>query len=163
MVKQIFANANHQIKNLFKNTYIFICDQYLVLFFIITTGIKLALFNAYIIKVGWPLNQYFYGLFFGFLTAAIIYSPLYFIKKQKKNSAIVMAFFISCLLLIDTVYFSYFSTLPTIGLLGSLGQVGDWKPDELVATALFYRHSFYNDFFKKNKVVFSKFEREAWS
>ena len=128
MVKQIFANANHQIKNLFKNTYIFICDQYLVLFFIITTGIKLALFNAYIIKVGWPLNQYFYGLFFGFLTAAIIYSPLYFIKKQKKNSAIVMAFFISCLLLIDTVYFSYFSTLPTIGLLGSLGQVGDVGP-----------------------------------
>ncbi|MFZ2125715.1 MAG: LTA synthase family protein [Candidatus Saccharimonadales bacterium] len=106
----------------------FFCDQYLVLFFILTTTVKLTIINTYILHVTWPFNQYFYGIVIGFLVVAVIFSPLYFVGKHKNKWASILATLLTVLLLIDTVYFLYFSALPSVGLLSSLGQVGDVGP-----------------------------------
>ncbi len=111
-----------------KKNHSFICDQHLVLFLILTTGIKLAIFNAIVIKVTWPTNQYIYGVIFGFLSAGILFSPLYFISKHKRKLAIILALLISTLLLVDNIYFSYFATIPNVSQLGILGQAADVGP-----------------------------------
>ena len=106
----------------------FICDQYLVLFFIITISLKLIFFSTFVIKVTWAQDQYNQGIFFSFLTAALIFSPFYFMRRHKNVYTIVLAFILSIVLFLDTIYFSYFESLPTIGLLGSIGQVNDIAP-----------------------------------
>jgi len=106
----------------------FFCDQYLVLFFILTTTVKLTIINTCILHVTWPLNQYFYGIVIGFLVAAVIFSPLYFVGKHKNKWTVILATLLTTLLFIDTIYFLYFSALPSVGLLNSLGQVGDVGP-----------------------------------
>ena len=116
------------IKNFFKRVWAFVCDQYLILFFILTIGAKLAFFNTFILKVIWPTNQYQSGVILGFLSVAVILSPLYFVRKHKNKLAILSAFLISVLIVIDTIYFSYFAALPSVGLLNSLGQIKDVGP-----------------------------------
>ena len=106
----------------------FICSQYLILFFILTVGIKLAIINTYVLRVTWPTNQYLSGIIFGFVSLAIIYSPFYFIHKHKNKLAVILNFILSSILIIDMVYYSYFDALPTFGLLSSLGQAGDVAP-----------------------------------
>lgn len=106
----------------------FVCDQYLVLFFILTIGLKLAVFNTWIINVTWPTNQYQSGIIIGFLSVAVILSPLYFAHKHKNKLAILSTFLISTLILIDTIYYSYFAALPTVESLDSLGQTKDVGP-----------------------------------
>jgi len=118
------------IKNISKQVIAFVCGQYLILFFILAIGIKLYFFNTYVTKVAWPQYDYEYnfGIVFGFLSAALIFSPLYFLKKHKNIVAIILALIVSVLILVDTVYFSYFSALPTIGLLNTIGQTADIGP-----------------------------------
>lgn len=116
------------MKKLFKQVLAFLCDQHLILFFILTIGVKLALFNAWVIKVTWPTNQYQCGVIFGFLSAAIIFLPFYFVRKHKSRLVFLLAFLISFLILIDTIYFSYFSALPGVGTLSSIGQAKDIGP-----------------------------------
>jgi len=100
----------------------FISNQYLILFFICTIGLKLAGFNTIVTKVTWPSDQYWCGIILGFLSVAILFSPLYFVHNNKNKLAIILATLLSIVLTIDTIYYSYFSSLPTVGLLGSLGQ-----------------------------------------
>jgi phosphoglycerol transferase MdoB-like AlkP superfamily enzyme len=106
----------------------FLLKQYLVLFFVLTITIKLAIVNTFIMRVTWPTNQYIYGIIIGFLTTAVAFSPLYFVNKHKNKWAVALATLLTVLLLIDTVYFLYFSALPSVGLLSALGQVGDVGP-----------------------------------
>jgi phosphoglycerol transferase MdoB-like AlkP superfamily enzyme len=106
----------------------FICDQHLVLFFTITISLKLIFFSTYVIRVTWAQDQYNQGIFFSFLTAALIFAPIYFIRKHKNVYVVVLAFVLSIILFLDTIYFSYFESLPTVGLLGSVGQVKDIGP-----------------------------------
>ncbi len=117
-----------KIYNIIKNIWIFVCDQFVALFFIATIGLKLAFFNGEVLKVTWPTDQYLCGVAFGFLSIAIIFSPLFFVRKKKNISAIIIASIITTLLLVDHVYYSYFSTLPTIGLFSSIGQASDVGP-----------------------------------
>lgn len=119
------SNLINKIK---RQSLAFICDQYIVLFFILTTGIKLALFNKLIIKVTWPLPQYLFGVICGFISVALLFSPLYFAKRHKNKLAILLALLITFIIVIDTVYFSYFSTLPGIGILNSLNEAKDVGP-----------------------------------
>lgn len=100
----------------------------MILFFVITIGIKLAVMNTFILLVTWPENQYVLGIGYGFLGTAALFSPLFILKKNKNKIATVVCFLISLLIFIDTVYYSYFSSLPTVGLLNSVGQVGDVGP-----------------------------------
>jgi phosphoglycerol transferase MdoB-like AlkP superfamily enzyme len=116
------------IKNFFRRVWTFVCDQYLILFFILTIGLKLAFFNAWVINVTWPTNQYQSGVILGFLSVAVILSPLYFASKHKNKLAILSAFLISVLILADTIYFSYFAALPSVESLDSLGQTKDLGP-----------------------------------
>lgn len=106
----------------------FVCSQYLIIFFILTLGLKLAYFNTYITKVTWPSNQYDFGILFGFISVAVLFLPLLFVKKHKNKLAIILATVISALILIDTVYYSYFAALPGVGLLSSIGQAGSVGP-----------------------------------
>lgn len=115
------------IKKIQKQLIAFGFDQYIVLFFILTLGIKLFVFSTYITKVTWS-NQYIYGIICGYLSAAIVFSPLFFVRKQKNKLAIIVAFILSTLILVDSVYYSYFDAIPTIGLLSSLGQTKDIGP-----------------------------------
>ena len=98
------------------------------MFFIITTGYKLFLFNTYITKLTWPESQYNFGITCGYLSVAVIFALLFFVKKHKNKLAVLLALIITILLLIDTIYFSYFASLPTVGLLSSLGQTKDVGP-----------------------------------
>jgi len=103
----------------------FVCDQYIVLFLILTTAYKQFLFNSNILNKGeWLTPQIFFIIF----SSAVIFSPLFFIRRHKNKIAILLSFFISFLLIVDTVYFSYFSALPSVGLLGSLGQTESIGP-----------------------------------
>jgi len=106
----------------------FVCNQYLILFFILTLGLKLAYFNTYITKVIWPSSQYDFGIAFGYISIAVLFLPLLFFKKYKNKLAIILATVISALILIDTVYYSYFTALPGVGLLSSIGQAGSVGP-----------------------------------
>lgn len=115
------------INRFLKQVATFVCDQSIILFFIISLGIKLYFFSTYITKVTWS-QQYPYGIICGYLSAAVIFIPLLFVRKHKNKLAAILAFTISFLILIDTVYYSYFSSLPTVGLLSSLGQTQDIIP-----------------------------------
>jgi len=98
-------------------------------------GVKLFVFSTYITKVTWS-GQYADGITTGYLSAALVFLPLLFVRKYKNILAIVVAFLFSALILIDVVYFSYFTSLPTVGLLSSLGQTQDIGP--AIATLLFW-------------------------
>ena len=76
----------------------------------------------------WPTNQYQSGIILGFLSVAVILSPLYFAHKRKNRLTILLAFLISILILIDTIYYSYFTSLPTVESLSSLSQTKDVGP-----------------------------------
>jgi uncharacterized sulfatase len=116
------------IKNIIKFITAFLCEQYLLIFFVITIGYKLYYFNTYVLKVTWPDSQYQDGIMFGYITLAIIFSPLLFVKKRKNIFAIFLAIILSILIFIDNVYFSYFASLPTAGLISSMGQASDVGP-----------------------------------
>lgn len=120
MVKSIFACCTKKILA-------FVCDQYLVLFFILALSIKLYFFSTYVTKVTWS-NQYTFGIICSFFSAAVIFLPLYFVRKHKNIVAIILASLISVLLLADTVYYSYFSSIPTVGLLNALDEAKDVGP-----------------------------------
>lgn len=127
-------------KKSLKRVMAFICDQYLVLFLMLALGIKLYFFSTYITKVTWS-EQYIYGIICGFLSAAVIFLPFLFVRKHKNRLAVILAFLVSALLVVDTVYFSYFSSIPTMGLFSSLGQTKDVGPailDLLSWRLLFY-------------------------
>lgn len=117
----------HLSKRVLKNIAAFISDQYLVLFFIIALGIKLYVFNTYITKTTWS-TEYMNGIICGYISAALVFSPLFFIRRHKNKLAIIAAFIFSLLLLVDAVYLSYFRSLPTVGLLNSVGQTQDVGP-----------------------------------
>jgi len=106
----------------------FACDQYLVLFFVLAVGIKLYFFNTYVTKLNWSESQYNYGIVCGYLSSAVIFSPLLFVRRHKNKIAIILAFLISLLLFIDAIYYSYFAALPTVGLFSSIGQTKDIGP-----------------------------------
>ena len=116
------------IKKIQKQIIAFGFDQYLILFFIITTGYKLFFFNTYITKVTWPENQYNYGVMCGYVSVAIIFSSLFLVRRYKNKIAVLVALILTTLILIDTIYYSYFAALPTIGLLSSIGQTQDVGP-----------------------------------
>ena len=103
----------------------FLSKQYLVLILIITTSLKLIYMNTYVLKMTWPFNQYIYGVMFGFISCALLFAPLFFIKKSKNVIALIIASILSMLLFIDQIYFYYFSSLPSVGILSSVGQAGD--------------------------------------
>ena len=115
-------------KKLSKQAIAFGCDQYIVLFLILTTGYKLFFFNTYVAKVTWPDNQYDYGIVCGYFSVAVIFSFLFLVRRHKNKFAVLIALILTILILIDTIYFSYFGALPTMGLLGSLGQTQDVGP-----------------------------------
>ncbi len=116
------------IKSFIKRLWLFVCDQYLILFFVLTIGAKLYYLNTFLLKMTWPANQYINGIIFGFLSLAVIFSPLYFARKNKNWYVIIVASIISALLLVDTIYYSYFEALPTVGLISSFNQVDDVGP-----------------------------------
>lgn len=126
MLKWVFVNQ--LVKKSLKQVAAFVCDQYIVLFFILTTGYKLFFFNTYISKVTWSEAEYNYGIICGYLSAAVIFSSFFLVRRHKNKLVILLTFLLTVLLLIDTVYFSYFGALPTIGLLSSLGQTQDIGP-----------------------------------
>src|ERR1035437_9971654 len=95
-------------KKVLKQIITFLCNQYLILFFIITTSTKIILFNKFIVKATWPIPLNHIDIICSFVSVAAIFSILFFIKKHKNKIAIILAFLLSILLLIDTVYFSYF-------------------------------------------------------
>lgn len=123
------------IKGIFRQVLSFVSEQYIVLFFMLSLGIKLYVFSTYITKVTWS-GQYINGIITGYLSAALVFLPLLFVKKYKNVLALILAFLFSTLILIDIVYYSYFSSLPTVGLLSSLGQTQDVGP--AIATLLFW-------------------------
>lgn len=106
----------------------FVCEQFLVLLFMIALGLKLFFINTYILKITWPFDQYIYGVIFGFISAAIIFLPALFAKKHKIKLAFFIASLISIIILIDLIYFSYFIALPNIGLLNLLSQASGFVP-----------------------------------
>lgn len=116
------------IKKITRQVAIFTFDNYLVLFLILTTGIKQFVFNTWIIKVTWSVVQYQHGIIFGFLGAAIIFSPLFFVRRFKNALAISIALIVSFIMVADSVYFSYFSSVPSVEVLSSAGQTEDVIP-----------------------------------
>jgi phosphoglycerol transferase MdoB-like AlkP superfamily enzyme len=116
------------IKTLAKHIIAFISEQYLILFFILSIGLKLFVINTFILSLTWPTNQYLDGIVVGFICTALILSPLYFVHKHKNKITIILATLLTILLLIDMVYFSYFKTLPTVGLLSSIGEAAGVGP-----------------------------------
>lgn len=114
-------------RRLIKQIGAFFCDQYLVLFFSLALGFKLYYFSTYIIKFTWS-NQYVDGVVCGCFSAAIIFLPIYFFRKHKNLLAIILATFISILLIADNIYYAYFSSLPTVGLLSAAGLTKDVGP-----------------------------------
>lgn len=120
MLKHFTSRCVRQIKA-------FIHDQYLVLFFIIALGVKSYVFNTFISKVTWS-GQYTFGIICGCFSMAVLFMPLFFIRKYKNLLAIILATFFSILLVIDTVYFSYFASIPTISALSDTGFAKDVGP-----------------------------------
>lgn len=148
----------HLPKKLLKQVLSFICENYLVLFFILTTGTKLYVFSTYITRVTWS-NSYTAGIICGYLSVAILLSPLFFIRRHKNKIAIIVASLISILLVVDTVYFTYFSAIPTVGLISSMGQTKDVGP-AIIDLLSWWHALFFLDvmvaitFRKKNKSLF---------
>ncbi|MEI7539280.1 MAG: LTA synthase family protein [Candidatus Saccharibacteria bacterium] len=116
------------VKNLAKHIIAFISEQYLILFFVLSIGLKLFVINTFILALTWPTNQYLDGIIIGFISTSLIFSPLYFVHKHKNKITIILATLLTILLLIDMVYFSYFKTLPTIGLLSSISEAAGVGP-----------------------------------
>lgn len=100
----------------------FISNNYVVVFFILAIGIKMALFNALVLKITWPLPQFLFGVICGFISVGVIFAPLYFARKHQAVIAIAVNCLLSTILLIDTVYYLYFSALPGIGLFSLIGE-----------------------------------------
>jgi len=119
--------VNHLFQKVLKQVVTFICDQSVVLFYIIALGVKLYFFSTYVTKVTWS-KQYMYGIVCGYVSAGVIFMPLFIVRKHKVKLATLLSFFVSFLILVDIVYYSYFSSLPTVGLLSSLGQTKDIEP-----------------------------------
>lgn len=119
------------MSNLFKkitrHIWIFICNQYLVLFFTLTIWLKLYFVSTYVVKLTWS-GQYEASIIFSLASLALLMSPLYFLNKYKNGAATIFTIIVTILLTIDTVYYSYFSSLPTMGLLSAVGQTGDVGP-----------------------------------
>ncbi len=102
----------------------FVHDQYAVLFLSFGLGLKQFYLCTYLIDFRW-YEHYRRCAFLGFVTATLIFVPLYFVKKRKILYAQALAIFIAVLLVIDTVYYLYFSSLPSVGVLYFAGQTGD--------------------------------------
>lgn len=109
-------------RKILKHIIDFAVDQYLVLFFILALGLKLFFINTFVLKISWPFDQYIYGVMFGFISAAVLFSPLFFCKKHKNKLAIILSALITTILLVDVIYFSYFAALPNFGLLNLIGE-----------------------------------------
>lgn len=105
----------------------FISSQYVVLLFSLSAGIKLCFISTYVVRLTWS-GWFSNSLIVSILSAILLFSPLYFVKKYKNRLATALALILSILLVIDTVYYSYFSSLPTVGLLNITGQAGDVGP-----------------------------------
>ncbi len=117
--------------------------------------------------VTWPINQYWMGIAVGFTSTALLFSPLFFIRKYKNRLTIILASTLTLLLLIDTIYCAYFKTLPTFGLLSSLGEAADIGPAitgllrlkyvlfiaDIVFVILFYKP--ISTFFSKQRARFA--------
>lgn len=113
----------------FKKTYrqllSFISDQYIIIFLVITAGYKQYFFSSSILhKSTWPTPQFL----FVFLLPAVIFLPVFFLRRHKNKTAIIISTLFSILLVVDIVYYSYFSALPTTGLISSLGQTESIGP-----------------------------------
>ena len=134
---------NRAIKNILKQILAFVSDQYLVLFFILALGIKLYFFSTYITKVTWS-DYYTNGINTGYLSAALVFLPLLFVRKYKNVLATILAFLFSVLILIDILYYSYFASLPTVGLLSSVGQTQDIGP-AISAQLFWWQLLFFSD------------------
>lgn len=106
----------------------FISDQYLVIFFILALGLKLYFFNTYITKVTWSAEEYNNGIVCGYLSAAVLFSPVLLVRKYKNKIATVLAIIMSLIILVDILYYANYSSLPTIGLFNILGQTKDVGP-----------------------------------
>lgn len=78
---------------------------------------------------------------FGYISLAILFIPLLFVRKRKNLLTIILASLISILILIDNVYFSYFASLPTAGLISSMGQASDVGP--AIADLVHWQMLFY--------------------
>jgi phosphoglycerol transferase MdoB-like AlkP superfamily enzyme len=115
-------------KKIFKQILSFICGQWIILFFILTTGLKFEFLYNNILNLSWDVQGFNYGIYLGYIGAALLFAPIYFVHKHKNKLAIILELLISCLVLTDTVYFSYFGALPTAGLLSSIGQTSDVLP-----------------------------------
>jgi len=119
-----YSSMDILFKKVAKKILAFLSEQYLLIILSATTGIKLFLISTYIVRLTWS-SFYINGIVISILSAFLIFAPLYFLKKYKKILAIIIASFISIILMIDIVYYSYFSSLPTVGLLSATGQTGD--------------------------------------
>jgi len=116
---------NQFTKKICRQVLSFLSDQYIVLFLILAAGYKQFFFNFSVLhKSDWSRSEFL----FVFILPAVIFSPLFFVKRHKNKIAISLSIVFSILLIIDTVYFSYFSALPTTGLLSSLGQTESIGP-----------------------------------
>ncbi len=102
----------------------FVHDQYALLFLSFGLGLKQFYLCTYLIDFRW-YEHYRRCAFLGFVTAALIFVPLYFAKKRKILYAQILATFMAVLMVIDTVYYLYFSSLPSVGVLSFAGQTGD--------------------------------------
>ncbi|MDK2898990.1 MAG: lipoteichoic acid synthase [Patescibacteria group bacterium] len=117
------------------------------------------------LRLTWPTYQYVEGLVVGFVSTALIFSPIFFIHKHKNRVAIILASLLSILLLIDSVYYAYFKTLPTAGLLSSVGETTSVIPAiigllsfkyillfvDIIFVIIFYKH--ISLFFKRKNIV----------
>lgn len=101
----------------------FLSQQYLVLFYVLTLSIKLCVFSTYITKVNWSW-QYWFGIICSCFSAALVFLPFLFIKKQKNLLATIWAVLLTFLIFIDTIYFAYFGAIPSVGLLNLVGETG---------------------------------------
>ena len=106
----------------------FACDQYLVLFFTLTTSLKLIFLNTYVLKVTWDQPTYKYGLVISCLSVMVLFLPMYFVKKRRTAWTTLLAFLLTLLIFIDTVYFSYFGAIPSVGLLNAVDQTAGVVP-----------------------------------
>lgn len=152
----------------FKKVLEFIENNYLILLFTTTVGLKLAIFSHYITRT-WPPEQVWPVVIFDFASAIGVFSLLYPLTKYKNKIAIIFNAAISILLIIDTIYFSYFDSLPTLGILGSANQTGDvlpaiislldWKLSlyfiDIIIALIFIKYLKYKKY-KTNKAHFNK-------
>ncbi|MCX6728255.1 MAG: LTA synthase family protein [Candidatus Saccharibacteria bacterium] len=112
-------------KKVWRQTLSFISDQYIVIFLALAAGYKQFFFSSSVLhKDRWSVSE----LLFIFLLPAVIFLPIFFVKRHKNKTAITVSLLFSILLVVDTVYYSYFSALPTAGLISSLGQTESIGP-----------------------------------